>query len=353
MHRFVIGTWSLQLTLTPHGPWLVRGQTDAERYTDGRGRPGSRDVLFPLRDEQGRPLLPASSLKGVLRSTAERILRTMQPADRAPSLAPFADDPFVHRGGMPAEDYARWLSKQPRAAIADSELPEWAKAQPTPPADLEPARVYRVLSAASQLFGATVHAGLLRLDDATAATTTTHRRSHVAIDRFTGGVGEGPFIEQLAPASIPLTTQVTVSNFALWQIGLLALTFRELSQGYGAVGGGTRKGHGQVTIAVSEVAFSYMEAAYDRSGGIVSAQARLADDQWCGTGMAHNVPAAVLAEREVTLLPDLAPQRAQDWRAAGTVRLAVPDAQVSELFRQAVRDAWMPWISRMGEEQPA
>src|SRR5579859_5358808 len=165
MHRFVLGTWTMQLTLTPRGPWFVRGQTDTERFNDHRERPASRDVLQPLADSQGRPQLPASSLKGVLRSTAECILRTVQPTDWPSTRAPFADDPFVHSNDMPYESYRVWLASQPRAAIADSELEEWAKVQ-QPPIKIVPERVYPLLSAASQLFGATVHAGLLTLEDA-------------------------------------------------------------------------------------------------------------------------------------------------------------------------------------------
>lgn len=352
MHRFVLGTLTMRLTLTPQGPWFVRGQTDTERFSDHRGRPASRDVLQPLLDGQGQPVLPASSLKGVLRSTAERILRTVQPVDWSLARAPFADDPFVHSNNMPYESYRRWLAGQPRAAIADSELAEWAKLQ-QPRVDIAPGHIYPLLSAASQLFGATVHAGLLTLEDAHIATQSTVRRSHVAIDRFTGGVGEGPFIEELAPAGAALTTKLCVTNFALWQIGLLALTLREISEGYGAVGGGTRKGQGQMQISVSNVEFCYPQATYDRDGGVISVQARLADERWrLISDMPHDVPPAVIAERDLALLPTIQPSQGQGWRSEGMVHLSVADTQVNDLFREAVRDAWVPWIRRMHEEQP-
>jgi CRISPR/Cas system CSM-associated protein Csm3 (group 7 of RAMP superfamily) len=353
MHRFILGTWSLQLTLTPRGPWLVRGETDAERFSDHRGRPASRDVLQPLRDVQGRPMLPASSLKGVLRGTAERILRTMQPADWPLDRAPFADIPFVNRKDMPIETYRRWLAEQPRAAIADSELIEWG-AQQSPRQIFASKTLYAMLSAASQLFGATVHAGLLTLEDACTDAEQTVRRSHVAIDRFTGGVGEGPFIEELAPANVPLTTRLQISNFALWHIGLLALTLREINQGYAGIGGGTRKGQGQVEVSVSKMQFEYLAAGYDTGSGIISAQSRLADPCWhLAPDQTSDVPAAVVAERSRVLLPDLQPATISDWRAAGKVTLSVANERVNDLFRAAVQDAWGPWVRDISQEEAA
>jgi CRISPR/Cas system CSM-associated protein Csm3 (group 7 of RAMP superfamily) len=76
----------MHLTITPQGPWMVRGETRKE----GQAR---RDVLYPLLDHQGRPLLPASSLKGVLRSTAERILRTVD-THTDPKRIPLAEHPW-------------------------------------------------------------------------------------------------------------------------------------------------------------------------------------------------------------------------------------------------------------------
>lgn len=364
MHRFIAGTCRMTLTLTPDGPWLVRGQAREA----GEGRQGQ--ALYPLMDrEGGPPVLPASSLKGVLRSTAERILRTVEPGGRNPDLPPFADSPFVHSieqlreltgapGGKDDKDeWLRLLRRLPRRELADSELADfydWRE----PPANL-----YAWLSPASQLFGCTLHAGLVTLEDAYAPAPTTQRRSHVAIDRFTGGAGRGLlFVEELAPAERPLTTTLTLTNFALWQIALIGLALREISAGYVGVGGGTRKGQGQVKIDVTGAEIAYAAPVYSTANptpdGIISAQAWLhaafAERPWQN----DEVPTAVrraetrVGEQALTLLAGLAPITG-GWRDEATVRFTLDTPQVGDLFRQAVAGPWADWLQAMADEGEA
>lgn len=346
MHRFFAGACQIHLRLTPDGPWMVRGQTEQEPFRDSRGQPGRRDVLFPLLDEQRRPVLPASSLKGVLRSTAERILRSIETLRSANvDRAPLADDPFVHTEGRSQEEYDDWLAQQPRVQIADSELLEWMQARKQAPPT--PEAIYPLLSAATQLFGATTYAGLVTLDDAHAPAKATLRRSHVAIDRFTGGVGEGPFLEELAAAA-PLETTLTVANFALWQIGLLALVFQEMNRGYVAVGGGTRKGQGRVRVEATQIVFQYAHRDAQETG-IVSAQARLAGPPW---NIAPDLLAyGIAAEHDLVLLPDLRPRPRASWRDDGLHTLQVSAEQAEALFTAAVEQAWRGWVEQMKEDR--
>lgn len=363
MHRFVAGTCRMDLTLTPRGPWMVRGESEPEPLND-RGRLSKRDVLRPLLDARNRPVLPASSFKGVLRSTAERILRSMQQS-RSPIQPPLADEPFVHTieelyslaphkkaAVASVEDMVEkrriLLADIPRALVRDSELLEWLEAQGMPPPEAD--KIYPLLSPVSQLFGATAHAGLLRLDDAQVPASTNWRRSHVAIDRFTGGVGEGPFTEQLAPGDTSLTTVLTIENFALWQIGLMALIFQELNRGYTGIGGGVRKGQGHVRIDIPRVELRYAGAAYNVSSGVISAQARLRDAPW----NAPDVPDTVYAsEHNKVLLQNLEPQIGSNWRSDDAKLLIVQEDQVAHLFKEAVCLAWREWIQRETQEEPS
>ncbi len=345
MHRFIAGTCTMHLTITPQGPWMVRGETIEEKFIEHRGRQSLRDILCPLQDNQGNPMLPASSLKGVLRSTAERILRSMHPK-RDSSLRPLADDPFVR------EDEAE-LKQLKRSQIADSELSLWNDHHKRYEREkLEPHRVYTILSPASQLFGCTLHAGLVMLDDACAKQKDTRRRSHVALDRFTGGVGEGPFIEELAPQNTPLQTHLTITNFALWHIGLLALVIQEINRGYVHMGGGTRKGQGQVNIDVSCVDIRYAKHMYTVSKGIISAQAHMKDRYRGMDDVPPDVSNAENAEQGVILLEELTAQEPQGWRDAGMVHLVVEGKQqAQQLFKEAVTKAWRMWIEEVVKEE--
>lgn len=337
MHRFIAGTCVLTLRLTPDGPWMVRGETDRERAPGGR----ERNVLLPLIDRSGRPTLPASAIKGVLRSTAERILRSIGPA-RDPLHAPLADATFVI-------DQQRDLAGLLRSEVADSELVQWLADQPVESPvslNLEPHAVYAALSAVSQLFGATLHAGLLTLTNANAATTETQRRSHVAIDRFHGGVGEGPFLEALAPANITMSTTLTITNFAFWQIALLALVVREIDEGFASFGLGTRKGQGRMRAVLSDLTFTYPELAYTVPAGIISAQARLAAPPWS----VADVPVAVQVADAAPVAITLTPESSADWRSAGLRRIRVDGEHVTPLLREIVSGPWSTWIQHMTSE---
>jgi CRISPR/Cas system CSM-associated protein Csm3 (group 7 of RAMP superfamily) len=346
MQRAIAGVCRFDLTLTPLGPWLIRGESLLE---------GRSDVLKPLLEppsrQNPRPILPGTSLKGVFRSIAERILRTVD--TRAEPDAPLADEPFIH-------DEAA-LGRLRRHQIADSELLAWtAHQQPDVQerlaAQLKPDKIYEALSAASQLFGATPHAGLVVIEDAYASASGRPRRSHVAIDRVTGGVGEGPFVEELVPPDAPLTTSLTITNFALWQIGLMALVFQEINRGYAALGGGTRKGQGQFRVDVPRVTFSYAVVAYDVPHGIISAQARLDRPPYQAVDvpkpvlrveMVSNKDDSEIGTRPLVLLENLHidPQPERDWRDAGLVMLTIQEgAQVTQLLREAVELAWVPWV---------
>jgi CRISPR/Cas system CSM-associated protein Csm3 (group 7 of RAMP superfamily) len=323
MYRYVAGTCRIELSLTTRAGWMVAGD-----------RTGNRTE--PLVSADGRPVLPASGLKGVLRGTAERILRSVQP-DRNPSLVPLADVPFLH-------DEAD-LPHLQRGEIADSELNVWRGARGEP--GLPAVAVYSALSPISQLFGATLHAGLVTVEDATAETRTSSPRTHVALDRFTGEARQGGlYTDALAPAGAQLRTAVTITNFALWHLGLLALVFQEIDRGYAAIGAGTRKGQGTAKIDVPRVVVRYPGALVEQGGGIVSAQARLAEI----AGLDADLPADARVERETVLVAGLPRREPADWRDGGLVTVVAEGEDVLRLFTAAVRDAWLPWLHRRRSE---
>ncbi len=334
MHQYTAGICAITLQLTPNGPWMVRGET--RRETTVRG-----SVLEPFMDQKGQPALPGSALKGVIRSTAERILQSIGSA-RDPLTAPLIAPIFVEHG--------RDLHGFGRADVSDSELLAWhATLSQEQQAQLPvtPDRIYMLLSAASQLFGATVHAGLLHISDAGVAAATA-RRSHVALDRFHGGVGEGPFVEELVSTKAPLTTQIEIHNFALWHIALLALVVREINEGYVRFGLGTRKGQGRMQAQMTHMRFEYSALAYQIPSGILSAQARLAAPPW---NMA-DIPQAVLQAESLPVCPELHPREPTCWQEEGIRFIDVPEKQVLPVLQALVAGPWQTWIRTIAAEVP-
>lgn len=165
--------------------------------------------------------LPGSSLKGVIRAQAERILAT----EIGPEAA---EDPF---------DQQTKRRKEAEAA---------KKTQDT-------SRVYAVSCAADRLFGSTVIAGRFVVRDAYPTSETldaanrTEIRYSVAIDRAKQSVQHGPF-DQEAVTGGRFTFHATLENFELWMLALILQVLRDIDQGFVQVGHAKTRGYGTVHL---------------------------------------------------------------------------------------------------------
>jgi len=168
----------------------------------------------PLRDAAGHVVLPASAFRGVLRSQAEKILRTLHGS---------------HAACTPAAVCA------PVETLADV--------------------ARRCL--ACQLFGAAGWRSPLAVTDFRTPAPVPEEQlltqEFLAIDRFTGGGAEHLKFNAKALYQPTLTGQLSVDLQALaragvgrWALGLLALTLRDLMEGDIRVGFGAAKGYGAV-----------------------------------------------------------------------------------------------------------
>ena len=221
------------------------------------GRDGMDTDMTPLMSgiEGGglAPVIPGSSLKGVLRSQACKILNTL-----------FGDPP-----------------EPPAPKKGDKDAASWPLLE--------------------DLFGSKDRSGRLRIDDLyyhasvpqekwldedkAVMDTITERRQYVAIDRFTGGASDGALYsarpvkrgEGWDPIVLSLDASNAVSEAnTLKELALLRLLVRDMEDGYIAIGFGARRGLGE--IEVKDVAYSEgfpddpaLQAAWDElaaSGGM-------------------------------------------------------------------------------------
>lgn len=88
-------------------------------------------------------------------------------------------------------------------------------------------------------------------------------RDMIGIDRFTGGVHSGANMRFHALEGTTFETTVSVRNFELWQLGLLAYVFRDFAEGLVSIGFGKSKGFGQVKGEVKAVTLSYPSGRAD------------------------------------------------------------------------------------------
>ncbi len=196
----ISGHIDIGLEIRATGAILIRGP---EAFT--ADAPDMAFVRYPIGDDQV-PFLPGSSLKGVLRSGAEALLRSLGRAacetrsDRCLACLTFG-------------------STQGAAVVLVEDGLPW-------PSEATPEERTQALE---------------RLERARTV------RTSVAIDRQAGAVAHGPFdYEALVQTSFFPT--VRLRNPAPWQAGLVAAALALLDDGYIRIGGMTSRGLGRVKV---------------------------------------------------------------------------------------------------------
>ncbi len=235
----VARSWlELELTLQATGPFLANDATMARRAGFDHA---------PL--VEGRPVLPGASLRGVLRSQAERIARTL-----ATVTAVDAAD-FLRR--CPAcSPVAR------RKDEAKSVPLECCDALLTIPTDEEVGE--EDLCLACRLFGSARLGSRLLVEDAPLQKDTAPQykvQDFLAIDRFTGGGRDSAKFDAVALWRPAFTARLRLDNPRAWELGWLALVLRDLAEGWLTVGFGRAKGFGQVTTPAWMARIGFLQPA--------------------------------------------------------------------------------------------
>lgn len=227
MFRESLNQMTLTFTLAPTGPVLVKSGREAG------ADPTLVDMNFVRTHRPGfeKPtvFIPGSSLKGTLRSYTERVLRTVLGEGRDGCCNPFDETSFC---GKRLEN------------------------------DPDPVKRYRESCPACRIFGNTALGGRLSItdayppDDALAETNATEQRDGVAIDRILGSVAQGPFTLEVATRGAFRAT-LTLENFELWQVGLLAVALRDLGTGFCPIGFGKTRGLGRMAVILEWLEIAY------------------------------------------------------------------------------------------------
>ncbi len=240
MFRKLYNQAVLEGSLEPDGPILI---VQGGAVLD----PVAPDLSFvrTLRDGEPTVYLPGSSLKGVLRAQAERILVT-EIAEAA------AEDPFD--SGAKRRGHANKLRD-----------------------DGDTAGVYRCSCEADRLFGSTEIAGRFRIGDAFPprrngdaagfeAANRTEIRYGVAIHRAKQSVKHGPF-EQETVTSGRFAFKAVLENFELWMLSLVLQTLKDLDLGLVQIGHAKSRGFGSVRVVEPQLAIRWPGKAPEKLEG--------------------------------------------------------------------------------------
>jgi CRISPR-associated RAMP protein (TIGR02581 family) len=244
MLRQLVNECVIELHIIPEGPILIKS---------GIATLSGPDMAFVKiwRNGVEEVYLPGSSLKGVLRSHAERIARTLN--ERA------ACDPFAKEG--PATfcgncfEAIKHSKKDMPNHLKPYELPDPARQ----PNELNQ-RVYADSCPICRLFGSTWYAGRLATADAYAVgqAPRPQPRDGVGIDRFTGGAASGVKFDLEVVTEGRFATTLHLRNFELWQLGLAGFLLQDLKDGLLRIGASKSRGLGKVRGEVQSVRLYYL-----------------------------------------------------------------------------------------------
>ncbi len=228
------------------GPILVKSERDSGLLGASmcfvRTRRGDTD------SEAGDPFLPGTSLKGVLRSHAERLVRTLAGRDDAVCL------PYVQKASG-GEDRAV-LSCGSRLSRIENKGAAYASS-----------------CLACRLFGSLAFGGRIAITDGylvdkDKVPLRLEVRDGVAIDRRTGAAARGAKFQFEALVQGRFLARIRVDNWEAWQAGMIAAVLEDFLGGRVPVGMGASRGLGRVTGKVREVRARWYGAAPEGWVGI-------------------------------------------------------------------------------------
>lgn len=197
---------------------------------------GGRSSLEPtgtdlpvVKDVQGLPFIPGSSLKGVVRSQMERILRSLPAGSALKACDPLATQ------CIPGPRKDEFL-----AQTEDEEEPESALTE----------RIWNESCTTCRLFGSPWLASRLLFKDACLGNAgdlplVTQIRDGVAIDRDLGAARSGlKYDFEVAVPGSRFQLEILAENVEEWEIGLLLAVLRPWEEGHLALGGKSTRGPG-------------------------------------------------------------------------------------------------------------
>lgn len=305
----------LGIVLRPRGPVLIKSGFDSPDPT----RPSMEFVRTRHPRWGDTVYLPGTSLKGAIRSHAERVLRGhgMTICDlfkkNDPTCEPPSDaktngrlnEPAIFRKQCPACRTFGSLNLNGRANILD--------AYPWPTDATEEEQ--------REAFG---------------SANTTETRWQVGINRKSGQAQGGALFDLETVVQGEFHTEIHLCNFQLWQLGLVAAVLRDVDEGLVPIGFGKSRGLGQVAFKGT---YLHLETV-DRETGRIAGTAALSDEDECRS--------YGLFDSDTLSLP-AGLTSSKSWR--GT-RLEVESERLTELLIEVVHGPFVRYLEAGGRRPP-
>jgi len=202
---------------------------------------GSRASLLPagsdlpvIKTPEGVPFIPGSSLKGVVRTYVERVLRTLDGMNtQYPGQRLWACDPL--------DEDRRCVTGAQKKALFEQAGEDDARFTEL---------IWQHSCTACRLFGSPWLASRVAFQDAMLANREsllrlTEVRDGVGIDRDLGSAKTGiKYDFETVPAGAEFGITIVVENAEEWEVGLLLLALKAIEKGELPIGGKTTRGPG-------------------------------------------------------------------------------------------------------------
>lgn len=256
MLKRTINHAAIELTIEPIDPLLIKS---------GQATVSGTDMAFVQTYRFGadpEPFIPGSSLKGVIRSYAEKICRSLR-QDPVPVCLPYVE-PGKERNGE---------QKQASCGLRIEQINKNKK-----DIRISATEAYRLSCPACRTFGS--HGFIGRLATSDAYLTESFKKNNkcllelrdgVAIDRLTGGpVGKAKYdLEVLTKGEF--LSHIDIHNFERWQLGLVGLVLRDLEEGLIRIGLGKSRGLGRIRGKVTRFTVTYFGKPQEKLVGLAAA----------------------------------------------------------------------------------
>ncbi|OGS03122.1 MAG: CRISPR-associated RAMP protein [Elusimicrobia bacterium RIFCSPLOWO2_12_FULL_59_9] len=214
-----------------------------------------------VRDAVGKPYIPGSSFKGVLRASVEAIVRSVVPHRKGACLPVNEGEQCILRGA-PGTNEARAKNQTwtyPQAGVPPHEKVGIRDLQADLPGELGKRdqelarRVQDESCLVCRVFGSAWLASKISIRDLLVDEDMWFGqfevRNGVAIDRDTETASTGLLYDfEVTPAGTRFGCEIVVENAEDWELGLLMVGLRPFEQGEAALGGARSRGLGVVKI---------------------------------------------------------------------------------------------------------
>ncbi|CAN2041393.1 CRISPR-associated protein Csm3 [Candidatus Magnetomoraceae bacterium gMMP-15] len=240
MLKKMINNAKIDFNIIPIDPLLIKS---------GMATVGGVDMSFVRTyrfGEKPEPFIPGSSLKGMIRSYAEKICRSLRDQP-VPVCLPYVDYDGKEQAGEKHQASCGLIFEKYKKKYEETIIPS--------------SKIYQRSCPICRLFGSHVFIGRFAASDAYLTDETknfvTEIRDGVAIDRLTGGTAGGAKYDLEVLTRGEFSTSIEIRNFERWQLGLISLVLRDMEEGLIRLGFGKSRGLGKFKAKITNFQLTY------------------------------------------------------------------------------------------------